>query len=133
MEQYQLVNEKLESINWNFGNNLFSSLSSNCCHKKMLLESLTIPLTKLFNFCNKLWHRFALKSRVVKVVITFLTLRHLVLRIDVTLPKTNKKKHTNMLYFNCNLYFDCFSHANKKQTNKKVFVIWIWLLWYLEV
>ena len=33
-------------LSLNFGNNLFSLLSSNCCHKMMLLESLTIPLTQ---------------------------------------------------------------------------------------
>ena len=32
-------------INWNFGNKLFLFISSDSCHKKMLLESLTIPLT----------------------------------------------------------------------------------------
>ena len=32
-------------MNWNIGNNLFSLLSSNCCHKKLLLELLTIPLS----------------------------------------------------------------------------------------
>ena len=32
-------------INWNFGNKLFLFTSSHSCHKKMLLEPLTIPLS----------------------------------------------------------------------------------------
>ena len=33
-------------INRNFGNNLFFLISSDTCHKKMLLESLNIPLSE---------------------------------------------------------------------------------------
>ena len=40
-------------INWNFGNKLLLFLSSDSYHKKMMLESLNIPLTFLSNFIPK--------------------------------------------------------------------------------
>ena len=51
---------------WNFGNDLFSSLFSNCCHKKMLLESLTIPLILVHCLVNlSKNHDFGLKWRKI--------------------------------------------------------------------
>ena len=40
-------------INWNFGNNIFlwMWISSDLCHKKMLLESLSVS----FEICQNIW------------------------------------------------------------------------------
>ena len=47
-------------INWNFGNKLFLFISSDSCHKKMLLESLNIPLIFFFFLSRQLVKFFAL-------------------------------------------------------------------------
>ena len=47
MEQYQctcITCKRKIGMNWNFRNNLYSLWSSNFCHKKMLLESLTVQV-----------------------------------------------------------------------------------------
>ena len=56
MEQYQftypcITCKQNTGINWNFGNSLFLLIYSNFCHKKMLLESLTIPLISSILAC----------------------------------------------------------------------------------
>ena len=59
MEQYQCTQSCITckrqiKMNWNFGNNPCLSLSSNFCHKKMLIESLTIPLSLSIKSCKLL-------------------------------------------------------------------------------
>ena len=103
-------------INWNFGNKLFLFISSDSCHKMILLESLTIPLN---NLCIPKVHSNAIFP--CKIIITS-QINNIQNQLDVEiydynqmiqLDKKKKKKKKKKKYFFFFLLACCLKGSQK--------------------